>query len=136
MKKVRGYNFSRTFMGERVPQHIQNIVIREFCKKEKLSLLLSATEYSMHNSNFILEQIIDDLRNVDGIVAYSIFQLPENNLKRNNVFLKFIKNKKTLYFANEGFKVSSQKDAYRVEMIWLIKKNLIKCPSVKDIWAK
>ena len=49
---------------------------------------------------------------------------------------KFIKNKKTLYFANEGFKVSSQKDAYRVEMIWLIKKNLIKCPGVKDIWAK
>ena len=90
MKKVRGYNFSRTFMGERVPQHIQNIVIREFCKKEQLNLLLSATEYSMQNSNFILEQIIDDLRNVDGIVAYSIFQLPFNDLKRNEIISKIL----------------------------------------------
>ena len=29
MKKVRGYNFSRPFMGERVPQHVQNIVIKD-----------------------------------------------------------------------------------------------------------
>ena len=94
MKKVRGYNFSRTFMGERVPQHIQNIVIREFCKKEKLSLLLSATEYSMYNSNFILEQIIDNLKNIDGIVAYSIFQLPFSDLKRNKILSKILKLKK------------------------------------------
>ena len=26
MKKVRGYIFSRSFMGERVPQHVENIV--------------------------------------------------------------------------------------------------------------
>ena len=136
MKKVRGYNFSREFMGERVPQHIQNIVIRQYCKSMGLHYMLSSTEYSMKNSSLIFDQILDEIKNLHGVVAYSIFQLPENNLKRNNVFLKFIKNKKTLYFANEGFKVSSQKDAYRVEMIWLIKKNLIKCPSVKDIWAK
>ena len=28
MNKVRGYIFSRSFMGERVPQHVQNIVIK------------------------------------------------------------------------------------------------------------
>ena len=90
----------------------------------------------MNNSSLIFDQILEEIKNLHGVVAYSIFQLPENNLKRNNIFLKFIKNKKILYFANEGFKVSNQKDAYRVEMIWLIKKNLIKCPSIKDIWAK
>ena len=35
MKKFRGYIFSRAFQGERVPQHVQNIVIRDFCKKKK-----------------------------------------------------------------------------------------------------
>ena len=34
MKKVRGYIFSRPFMGERAPQHVQNIIIRDFCKKK------------------------------------------------------------------------------------------------------
>ena len=33
MKRARGYIFSRSFMGERAPQHVQNIVIRDFCKK-------------------------------------------------------------------------------------------------------
>ena len=132
MKKVRGYNFSRTFMGERVPQHIQNIVIREFCKKEKLSLLLSATEYSMHNSNFILEQIIDNLKNVDGIVAYSIFQLPFSDLKRNKILSKILKLKKTIYFANEGFKISNKNEAERVKIIWLLKKTLDNCPDIKN----
>ena len=54
MKKVKGYNFSREFMGERAPQHIQNIVIKVFCKNKKLKLLLSASEYSMTNSYYIL----------------------------------------------------------------------------------
>ena len=135
MKKVRGYNFSREFMGERVPQNIQNIVIRQYCQSMGLHYMLSSTEYSMKNSSLIFDQILGEIKNLHGVVAYSIFQLPENNLKRNNVYLKFIKNKKTLYFANEGFKISNQKDAYRVEMIWLIKQNLVKCASAEDIWA-
>ena len=135
MKKVRGYNFSREFMGERVPQHIQNIVIRQHCKNMKLHYLLSSTEYSMKNSSLIFDQIIEEIRNLHGVVVYSIFQLPENNFKRNKIYSKFIKNRKILYFANEGFKISNHKDAYRVEMIWLIKKNLINCPKANDIWV-
>ena len=47
MKKVKGYNFSRNFMGERVPQHVQNIVIKDFCNKNNLNLQLSVTEHVM-----------------------------------------------------------------------------------------
>ena len=36
-------------MGERVLQHIQNMVIRNYCNEKKLYYLLSATEYSMQN---------------------------------------------------------------------------------------
>ena len=56
MKNVRGYNFSRSFMGERVPQHIQNIIIKDFCQKNNFNFLLSVTEYSMKNSYYILNQ--------------------------------------------------------------------------------
>ena len=38
MKRIKGYIFSRSFMGERAPQHVQNIVIRDFCKKNSLVL--------------------------------------------------------------------------------------------------
>ena len=89
MKSVRGYNFSRSFMGERVPQHVQNIVIKDFCQKNNFNFLLSATEYSMKNSFYILNQLIDDMSGIHGIVAYSVFQMPFDDKERNRVSLKF-----------------------------------------------
>ena len=73
---LRGYITSRKFLDERAPQSVQNLVIREFCKKINSKYLLSATEYYMENNYSILKKIIDnDLnKNVDGIVGYSIFQ--------------------------------------------------------------
>ena len=41
----RGYIFSRTFMEERVPQHVQNLVIRDYCTIKQLDYLLHVTEY-------------------------------------------------------------------------------------------
>ena len=84
-------------MGERAPQHVQNIVIKDFCKKNKLNFLLSATEYSMKNSSYILNELINDLENLYGIVAYSIFQLPEDEKKRKSMLIKILKKKKKIF---------------------------------------
>ena len=82
LKKFRGYIFSRSFLGERVPQHIQNIVIREYCEKNNLHYLLSSTEYVIEDSHLMLEQTLNELDNIKGIVAYSLFQLPQEKSKR------------------------------------------------------
>ncbi len=127
MKKVKGYNFSREFMGERAPQHIQNIVIKDFCKKKKLKLLLSASEYSMSNSYYILEDIISNLNNLDGIVAYSLFQMPENISKRNKILKKILKKKKIMCFAVEQIILSKVNQLEKINKIWQIKQTLPFC---------
>ena len=127
MKKVKGYNFSREFMGERAPQHIQNIVIKDFCKKKKLKLLLSASEYSMTNSYYILEDIILNLNNLDGIVAYSLFQMPENKFKRNEILKKILKKKKIMCFAVEQIILSKVNQLEKINKIWEIKQTLPFC---------
>ena len=127
MKKIKGYIFSRPFLDERAPQHIQNIIIREFCKKEKLHYSLSAVEYAMSNSYKTLYQLINYLKKIDGIVAYSVFQLPINNVERNKILKKVIKKKKTFYFALEDLKVSNKNDLEKIEQIWLVKKTLPYC---------
>ena len=33
MENIRGYIFSRPFMGERVPQSVQSLLIRDYCNK-------------------------------------------------------------------------------------------------------
>ena len=101
MKKVRGYIFSRSFMGERAPQHVQNIIIRDFCKKNSLDYQLSSSEYKMKGSFLILKDIVANMKKIDGIVAYSLLQLPSNYNERNKILTTIIKKKKFISFAVE-----------------------------------
>ncbi|MBK69526.1 MAG: sporadic carbohydrate cluster protein, LIC12192 family [Legionellales bacterium] len=132
MKKIRGYMFSRLFMGERVPQHIQNQVIRTYCIQNNFEYLLSAVEYSMRNSTLMLNQIFNETKNLDGIGFYSLFQLPESDIERNKFLKKILKKKKFVFFAVENIILSSSKDVERIENIWLIKKILNSCLTKED----
>ncbi len=124
MRSVRGYIFSRPFMGERVPQHVQNLVIREYCKQHDLRYLLSATEYSMTDSHLMLEAILDELPKLHGIVAYSLFQLPESDWARNRILDRIVTEQKTLHFAVEGLNVQSVDDHQRIEWIWRVRREI------------
>ena len=124
--KVRGYIFSRAFMGERVPQHIQNQIIRKFCEINNLEYSLSASEYAMKDSYLMLEEIINEKSNLDGIVFYSLFQLPENKIYRNNIYKNIIKRKKN-FFSVENYKLSKKDDILELEEIWDVKSILPNC---------
>ena len=126
MKNVRGYIFSRSFMGERAPQHIQNIVIREHCVKKELNFLLSATEYAMEKCYLILEEVMLELSDIDGIIFYSLFQLPEENDYRKSIYKRVLNLNKTLYFAVEDLRVQVKPDVDRIENLWLLKKAMSK----------
>ena len=126
-KGFRGYIFSRPFMGERAPQHVQNIVIRDYCSKKGIHYLLSATEYAMENSALILKQLINDLPSIDGIVAYSLFQMPEDNSERQSIFSKIISLNKEIHFAVEGLSLYDNDSLNRIEDIWQVKKTMPDC---------
>ena len=127
MSGVRGYIFSRPFMGERVPQHVQNLVIRDYCKKKGIQYLLSATEYAMAGSHLILQQIMDELPQLEGIVFYSLFLLPEQKKERDRVCKVILENKKTIFFAVEGLLMSNKIEHERIETIWQVQKILPHC---------
>ena len=120
-------------MGERVPQHVQNIVIKDFCQKNNFNFLLSATEYSMNNSSYILSELINDLDNLHGIVAYSIFQLPEENKKRKEFLKKILNKKKNIFFACENLKVTNNIEMKVIDTIWNIRKTMQKS-NVNEIY--
>ena len=128
MKKLRGYIFSRPFMDERVPQHVQNIILRNYCEKNNYTFLLSSVEYKMNNSFFILELVIKESKKLDGLVAYSMFQFPEDDVERNGILTKILKQKKEIHFAVEDLKVRTNDDAKKFNEIWAVKKNLKYCP--------
>ena len=85
MRGYQGYVTSRSFQGQRVPQHVQNLVIRDYCKNRGMTYLLSGTEYAIPGSTMILKQILNSLEQLDGIILYSLFQLPEKKSSRYRI---------------------------------------------------
>ena len=130
IQKVRGYVFSRPFLGERVPQHVQNIIIRDYCEKNNLHFLLSASEYAMEKSHLIFTLLMQELNSIDGIALYSVFQLPIDTEQREMIFKKIFTLGKTLHFCVEGLRVSNEEEKKRIENIWLVKKAMLINPAV------
>jgi len=128
MKKLKGYIFSRSFMGERVQQHVQNLVIRNFCEKNNFLYLLSAVEYAMEDSHIIFKSMINDTKEFNGIIAYSLFQLPKDINIRTNYLKKLIKKKIFFVSAVEQIFVKNQNDIERINKLWHIKEILKYCP--------
>ena len=119
-------------MGERVPQSVQNLVLRNFCKNNNLTFELSSTEYAMDESYYVLSQLLVNKKN-KCIIFYSLFQLPENNNLRNEILKKFIKRKKKMIFVLENIIVDKLSDVQDIENIWYIKKVSSVCLSTKEI---
>ncbi|NBS00513.1 MAG: sporadic carbohydrate cluster protein, LIC12192 family, partial [Actinobacteria bacterium] len=121
------YIFARPFMGERAPQHVQNIILRDYCNKKGFELLLAATEYAMADSSMILESVLDDIDSVDGIVFYSLYQLPTQSKLRDSVYSRALEAGKSLHFAVEGMSITNPIDVDSVEQCLLVKTTLDNC---------
>ena len=127
MKTLRGYISSRKFMGESCDQSIQNLVLRDYCKRMNYNYLLSGTEYSIKNSYLMLQQLVDEIPEINGIVAYSLFQMPENKKNRLQIINKILNRNGEIHFALENLKISVNSEIDRVENIWLVRQTMPNC---------
>ena len=106
MEFARGYIASGIFRGHRVPQHIQNIVIRQYCVKNNLQYVLSRAEYSENMNKYcqLWAALREGYRN---IVAYSVWQMPFNQKLRNSIFEFALDHNIRIHFACEELSVNN-----------------------------
>jgi len=116
-KGYRGYVFSRPVDSHRVPQHIQNLVIRDYATRRKLHYLLSATEYAMQDCYLILEQVLADLAALDGVILYTMFMLPSGPPERRRIYQRLLQAGCRLHAAVEGFVLEDEADIERWENV-------------------
>lgn len=116
----RGYIASRPIDGCRVPQHIQNLVVREHTRRHGLAYRLSATEYAMTHCYMMLEQLLDELPQLDGIIAYSMFMLPRRPERRRALYGRILGLGRTLHAAVEDLALHDERDMARWEDIFLV----------------
>ncbi len=115
----RGYIASRPVRGSTVPQHVQNLVIRDFAQRNGLLFKLSATEYAMAGSFMMLDAVLGELPQLDGIILYSQFMLPERPERRRAIYDRVLAEGKMLAGAVENLTLRTPADVRRWEDIIL-----------------
>ena len=95
--------------------------------------LLSATEYAMPDSYMMLQKILDEIADIEGIVCYSLFQLPLDDKKRQTIYKKVLTQQKEMHFALESLMITNEEEIYRVEDILKIGKILPAALSVGEL---
>lgn len=113
----RGYIGSRPYICGDFPQYVQNLIIRNYCQKHQLTYLLSATEYRMPSCYMILEEVVNNIESLAGIVLFSVFMLPESHAKRKRLYEKVLGAGKTIHAALEDLSVKNNKDSEHIEEI-------------------
>lgn len=113
----RGYIASRPVAGTRVAQSLQNLAVRDYAARHGLPFQLSATEYCMPGCYMVLEQVLDDLPRLGGIIAFSLFMLPARRERRAQVWRRLLEAGAELHGALEGIAVRAAADVERVETL-------------------
>ena len=116
--------FSRPIGDHRVPQHIQNLVIRNHAIKYNLTYLLSGVEYRMDNSFLMLNQILEEIDQVAGIILYSVFMLPPDLKKRQLFIKKVFERGKEIHAAVEDRVIRNDDDLVGINNIFFINEAL------------
>lgn len=117
----RGYIGSRPYFGERAPQHVQNLVVRDYCQRNQYQYLLSVTEYAMPGCYMMLEEVLREASSLSGVVLFSLFMLPARADRRLRIYERLLDAGATLHGALEDLTVASTLDIQRTEDIWRIK---------------
>ena len=131
----RGYIGSRAYMGERTAQHVQNLVIRDYCQRNGFTYLLSATEYTMENCYVMLEEVLREVDAIEGIAMYSLFMLPARQTRREQVYARVLGAGATIHGALENLAITSDENVRRVEDILKINRMMQERPSMDALLA-
>jgi len=88
--------------------------------KKKLHYLLSASEYGMPGCYMMLKSVIDDLINIDGIILYSFWLLPEIKTHRMKIYHDVLNKEKVLHFALEDLRLAHKQHIEEIELLFSV----------------
>jgi sporadic carbohydrate cluster protein (TIGR04323 family) len=130
-RRFRGYIASRAVNGMRIPQRIQNMVVRNYAHARGMTFLLSATEYGMDRCLMMLQSVLEEeLDRLDGIIFFSLYMLPAGAADRRRIYERVLGRGRELHFALEELAIRDWGDVPQIEDILLVVEALGRTPPV------
>lgn len=112
---LRGYIASREVRGTSFPQRLQNLLVREHAVRLGYTFKLSATEYAMPGCYMMLENVMQELPQLQGIVAFSMFMLPQRKTRRLSVYERILQSGAEFHAALENVVLKVSADIDQIE---------------------
>ena len=115
-KTYAGYINLKPINGIIFPSYIQNQMNKKFIVEELESDFFLSTNENMYSENdIVLNSLIKERNNLNGIVMLSAFSLPEKFENRERIYRNLLKNKKTLHFIFEKTLFQKKEDIVKIE---------------------
>jgi sporadic carbohydrate cluster protein (TIGR04323 family) len=111
----RGYIASRPVQGTSFPQRLQNLAVRDYAARIGVTYKLSATEYAMSGCYMMLASLVEELPQLEGIIAFSAFMLPQHAERRRALYARVLGAGAQLHAALENLALRSSADLGRWE---------------------
>jgi sporadic carbohydrate cluster protein (TIGR04323 family) len=124
----RGYLVSRPVRGTAYPQRVQNLVVREFARRHGFAYKLSVVEYAMPGSTMMLEQLLEELDALEGVILFSAFALPPARARRAAIVRRILAAGATLGAALEDVVVRDAAGAETLEELLAVTATLPATP--------
>ena len=116
----RGYVGSRPVRGVAFPQRVQNLVVRDYAQRRGLAYRLSLVEHAMPGSFMILENLLDELPRLDGVIFFSAFMLPPDAAARQRVYDRILAAGASLHAALENRAIADAQGCAALEETILV----------------
>ncbi len=117
----KGYIASRSIRDLKIPQRIQNLVIRTYAEKNGKIFSLSATEYIMEECHMMLQSLVQEAHQYEAIAFYSLYMLPASAVSRKLIYEGILATGAEIHFAFEELSIKHPKDIALIEDILLSK---------------
>lgn len=134
MNYIRGYCTHQKFGSFKIPVPLQNVIIRDFAKKNNFGFKLSTNEFYFDNCYMQLLRLIEICisEKIYGLVMLSYLMLPKDLQELNKILKKLLKNNIKVYFIIENLQIENKfqlKDFFNT----FILKNEIKKINLKKL---
>ena len=113
----RGYVSSRPVRSMCWPQRVQNLVIRDYAKRKQLNYLLSSTEFVMPGCYMMLQDAVNELPKLDGLILFSAFMLPQCKIRRLKIYEAILVNNCVLHAGLEEMVLKTEADIEHYENV-------------------
>ncbi|MGA2129649.1 MAG: LIC12192 family sporadic carbohydrate cluster protein [Xanthobacteraceae bacterium] len=113
----RGYVTCRPFGGLHIPVPVQALILRDYCARNGFMYKLHSNENIFPSSYLVLEGMINELDQYEGLLATSMFMMPKRAERRRRIYAAILAKSASLHFVLEDVVVRTPADVEPVEEI-------------------